>query len=278
MLAELNLVYVEDATKAKVILTKYTTHIDSLGGPRGGRGGRGGRGSGGRHDSGRGRGGGNASSRRATSNERAFPTPPPPLPIAPPPPIQQPGPPPPGQSTSQYSDNELSSNSDDDEDFIQNYGNLVDGSGAPIPNSYSNLNTSSNIYSPSTTSYFLPFGGVGTINRTKLKWQRKLSNRLVRKREASARRAASQPPTIQDLIAPDDSSISSSVTSSIGSFAAAKLNSPEACVSHPSLTTMNAVQIQVRQMSCSQTMRHSYLTTNAITVTPFLEMTPNCPF
>ena len=35
VLTELNLVCVEDATKAKVILTKYTTHIESLGGARG---------------------------------------------------------------------------------------------------------------------------------------------------------------------------------------------------------------------------------------------------
>ena len=235
VLAELNLVCVEDATKAKDILTKYTTHIDSFGGGRGGRGGgRGGRGrGGGRGGPGRGGAGGrgsgsDASSRRATSTERAFPNPPPPVPPTPPPvqptPASQHS-----QSTSQYPDTELSSDSDDDADFIQAYGNVIDNTGNSI-NSFSNLSSTSNPYPRLTARYHLPFGGSGTTNKPKLKWQRKLANRRVRQQHASARRAAASPTSVADLVLPDDSSVSSSVTSSIGSFAASKLNSPEACV------------------------------------------------
>ena len=229
VLAELNLVCVEDATKAQAIMSKYTAYMDTRNSGRGGRGGREGRGGRG------GQGGDDASSRRATTSERQFPTPPPPPPptVPPvPPPADPPVPPPtPPPSSSQYPDTELLSDSDDDVDFIQNYGNLIDASGASISNRSDNVNATSTHYpNQSSQRYFLPFGGPSLSNKVALKWQRKIQNRRSRKRNASAQRTASFPPSVQDLLAADDSSVSSSVTSSIGSFAASRLNSPEACV------------------------------------------------
>ena len=151
-------------------------------------------------------------------------TPPPPHP----PPIPPVYPPTHHHSTTQYPDHKLSSDSDHDAEFIQNYGNLINSA---VPNSSTNLTSTSDYYSKlSTHCHFLPFGGTTKFNKTKLKWIRKLEKSRQRKQNALAQRIASISPSVHDIITSDDSPVSSSVTSSIGKYAASKLNFPETCV------------------------------------------------
>ena len=67
--------------------------------------------------------------------------------------------------------------------------------------------------------------------RALTKCRRKFERRRARRHQASARRAAVLPRSPPSLIVPnDEASTASSVTSSIGAYAAARLGSPDACV------------------------------------------------
>ena len=81
----------------------------------------------------------------------------------------------------------MSSDSDDDVEFTENYGNLINSTGACVPSSANNLNASSDYY-PKVPSrcHLLPFAGAINFNRTKFKCIQKLRNICRRKHNASA--------------------------------------------------------------------------------------------